>query len=134
VRVEADGGEDRTVRIHESDRLVAARAGDDVHVDVAGRSVAFRLAPPPDVERAAQRASGHGATGTAELTAPMPGAVLAVHAKAGATVSAGDPVVTLEAMKMEHVVAAPSAGRVADVRVAPGDQVTRGEPLATIES
>ena len=50
----------------------------------------------------------------------MPGAVLAVHAAVGEAVEAGDPVVTLEAMKMEHVVVATIAGRVADVRVRAG--------------
>jgi biotin carboxyl carrier protein len=45
----------------------------------------------------------------------------------------GDPVVTLEAMKMEHVVAAPAGGRVAEVAVAVGDQVVRGQSLASLE-
>jgi biotin carboxyl carrier protein len=111
-----------------------ARNGDVVHVDVGGRSVAFRLAPPPDVDRAARRASEHQSGGSsAQLVAPMPGSVLAVHAKPDAIVEAGDPVVTLEAMKMEHVVAAPAAGRVAELLVRPGDLVTRGQSLATIE-
>ena len=63
----------------------------------------------------------------------MPGAVLAVHVTAGAGVAAGDPIVTLEAMKMEHAVVAPSPGSVAEVRVRAGDQVTRGQVLATVE-
>jgi acetyl-CoA/propionyl-CoA carboxylase biotin carboxyl carrier protein len=109
------------------------RIGDTVHVHVAGRSVAFRLAPPPDVDRAARAAArGHGG-GSAELTAPMPGSVIAVHAAAGTVVEAGDPVVTLEAMKMEHVVGAPIDGRVTELSVAAGDQVTRGQALATVE-
>ena len=45
---------------------------------------------------------------------------------------AGDPVVTLEAMKMEHAVVAPQAGRVIELLVAPADQVTRGQRLAVI--
>ena len=57
------------------------RVGDVVHVDVAGRSVAFRLAPPPDVDARPRarspRARRRG--GPAEVVAPMPGAVLAVH-------------------------------------------------------
>jgi acetyl-CoA/propionyl-CoA carboxylase biotin carboxyl carrier protein len=133
VRLGVDGAE-RTVRVRAGHPVPAIRAGGAIYVDVDGRSVAFRLAPPPDVDRAAQRASSHGATGTAELTAPMPGAVLAVHAKPGATVEAGDPIVTLEAMKMEHVVAAPAAGRVANLLVDAGDQVSRGQQLATIVS
>ena len=63
----------------------------------------------------------------------MPGAVLTVHVAAGQPVEVGDPVVTLEAMKMEHVVVGPIAGRVGEVRVRPADQVTRGQLLAVIE-
>ena len=107
--------------------------GDALHVDLAGRSVAFRLAPPPDVDRAA-RAAAHGhAGGPAEIVAPMPGSILKVHATAGATVEAGDPIVTLEAMKMEHVVASPMPGTVAEMRVRPADQVARGDLLAIVE-
>jgi biotin carboxyl carrier protein len=64
----------------------------------------------------------------------MPGAVLTVHVAAGASVAAGDPIVTLEAMKMEHVVADSIDGTVADVHVRPAEQVVRGQALATIES
>jgi acetyl/propionyl-CoA carboxylase alpha subunit len=135
LRVEADGV-DRTVGLGDgadAAPVAMARNGDVVHVDVGGRSVAFRLAPPPDVDRATRRASEHQSHGgSAQLVAPMPGNVLAVHAKPDAIVEAGDPVVTLEAMKMEHVVAAPAAGRVAELLVRPGDQVTRGQSLATI--
>lgn len=105
------------------------------HVDIAGRSVAFRLAAPPDVDRAARAAVGHaGHGGSADVIAPMPGSVLAVHVAVDALVTAGDPVVTLEAMKMEHVVVAPFDGVVSDIAVRPGDQVIRGQTLATIES
>ena len=110
-----------------------AVAGDTVHVDVAGRSVSFRLAPPPDVDRAARAAAGAGSADRAELIAPMPGAVLTIHIRAGDRVEAGDPVVTLEAMKMEHVVAAPIAGRLAELLVQPADQVSRRQLLGTIE-
>jgi biotin carboxyl carrier protein len=63
----------------------------------------------------------------------MPGSVLAVHVAVGATVAAGDPIATLEAMKMEHVVAASAAGRVTEIDVAVGAQVVRGQSLATVE-
>jgi biotin carboxyl carrier protein len=63
----------------------------------------------------------------------MPGSILAVHAAVGDVVEPGMPLVTLEAMKMEHVVNAPGAGRVTEIAVAFGDQVVRGQPLATIE-
>ena len=64
----------------------------------------------------------------------MPGAVLAIHTAVGDPVAAGDPIVTLEAMKMEHVVIAPGAGRIADLGVRVGDQVVRGQVLAAIEA
>jgi biotin carboxyl carrier protein len=102
-------------------------------VDVAGRSVAFRVAPPPDVDRAARAALTHQAGGASEVLAPMPGAIVTVHRRAGDAVEAGEPIVTIEAMKMEHVLAAPSSGAVADLRARAGDQVTRGQLLATIE-
>jgi acetyl-CoA/propionyl-CoA carboxylase biotin carboxyl carrier protein len=108
------------------------RVGNTAFVDVAGRSVPIGLAPPPDVDRAARAAASHHG-GPTELVAPMPGAVIAVHRAAGERVEAGDAVVTLEAMKMEHTVAAPVGGLVADLAVRPGDQVTRGQVLAMVE-
>ena len=64
----------------------------------------------------------------------MPGAVLdGPRRRPGQAVAAGDPIVTLEAMKMEHVVVASIAGSVGEVRVRPADQVTRGQLLAVIE-
>ena len=103
-----------------------------VHVDVAGRSVAFRLASPPDVDRAARAAAAHSG-GSVELAAPMPGSVVRVHASVGDHVDAGQAVVTLEAMKMEHAVTATIAGRMIELRVAAGDQVIRGQLLAVVE-
>src|SRR6476659_1146419 len=114
-----------------ADGIAAIRVGEVVHLDLAGRSVAFRVAPPPDVDRAARAAAAHGgAGGPVELVAPMPGSVVRVHAAVGETVDAGDPVVTLEAMKMEHVVVASAAGRVTEIGVAQGRQVARGDVLA----
>jgi len=61
----------------------------------------------------------------------MPGSVVAVHVVDGATVKAGDPLVSIEAMKMEHPVLAPRDGTV-QVLVAVGDQVRRGQPVARV--
>ncbi|HEX6799130.1 MAG TPA: acetyl-CoA carboxylase biotin carboxylase subunit [Ktedonobacterales bacterium] len=63
------------------------------------------------------------------VAAPMPGLVVAVPAREGAAVCAGEPLVILEAMKMEQTVRAPRAGIATGIRVAPGDQVTGGAPL-----
>ena len=104
------------------------------HVDVAGRSVPFRLAPAPDVDRAARAAAGaRQGVGPVEVVAPMPGSILAVYVATGQTVDPGDAIATLEAMKMEHAVTAPIAGTVADLAAHPGDQVARGDVLAVVE-
>ncbi len=63
----------------------------------------------------------------------MNGRVVAVHVAPGDTVAAGQPVATLEAMKMEHVHVAAVAGTVGEIAVAVGDQVTTGRLLATID-
>jgi 3-methylcrotonyl-CoA carboxylase alpha subunit len=70
-------------------------------------------------------------SGDAELTSPMPGAVVAVSVHDGAEVEAGTVVVTVEAMKMEHALAAPVDG-VVELLVGAGDQVKVGQPLARI--
>jgi propionyl-CoA carboxylase alpha chain len=67
------------------------------------------------------------------LLAPMPGGVVRVLAAPGEAVTAGQPLVVLEAMKMEHTVAAPVDGLVAELAVAPGDQVDTGQVLAVVE-
>jgi acetyl/propionyl-CoA carboxylase alpha subunit len=132
--VEAEG-ETRTVGIEPAGSQPFGQAVDAgaVHLDLAGRSVAFRLTPAPDVDATATAGGRAGAAdGETLLVAPMPGGVIAVHAQAGALVEAGAPIVTLEAMKMEHVVAAPFAGRLEALLVAPGDQVARGQVIGRV--
>jgi acetyl-CoA/propionyl-CoA carboxylase biotin carboxyl carrier protein len=130
-------GETRSVAISrggegDGGRRIAAKDG-AVHVDVDGRSIAIRHADPPDVDRAARAAAAQGhAGGPSEILAPMPGNVVAVHVTERATVQAGDPILTLEAMKMEHAVIAPGGGVVGELSVAPGDQVVRGQVLAVV--
>ncbi len=67
------------------------------------------------------------------LVAPMPGKIAAVHVKKGDAVKAGQPLIVVEAMKMEHTVAAPADGTVAQVRFKTGDQVAEGEVLVVVE-
>jgi acetyl-CoA/propionyl-CoA carboxylase, biotin carboxylase, biotin carboxyl carrier protein len=78
--------------------------------------------------------TGSSSTDEGPLTSPMPGTVLAVHVAADDAVQAGQPVVSVEAMKMEHVVVARSAGTVRKVLVAVGDSVALDQPLAVIEA
>ncbi|MEO8229543.1 MAG: biotin carboxylase N-terminal domain-containing protein [Chloroflexota bacterium] len=138
LRLVLDGEIERTVEVPDRvvplERPTAVLAADGTaHVDVDGRSMPFRIAPAPDVDRAVRAAAAHQASGIGPVTAPMPGSVLAVHVASGATVAAGDPLLTLEAMKMEHVVVAPGPGTVGAVEVGPTDQVRRGQILMILE-
>jgi len=105
-------------------RFDVARAGGVIWVDSAFGSVA--LTPVPRLpEPVTTREPG-------SLVAPMPGSVVRVEAAVGQRVGAGQPVMVLEAMKMEHQIVAPADGLVSEVRVAPGDQVQAGDVLATV--
>jgi 3-methylcrotonyl-CoA carboxylase alpha subunit len=77
-----------------------------------------------------QQADNAAATG--RLTAPMPGKVVSFAVKSGDTVKAGQTLAVMEAMKMEHTIAAPKDGTVAELLYAPGDQVAEGAELLTL--
>ena len=66
------------------------------------------------------------------LTAPMPGKIISISVKAGDTVEKGQPLLVMEAMKMEHTISAPANGRVEEVFYGVGDQVTEGAELVSI--
>jgi 3-methylcrotonyl-CoA carboxylase alpha subunit len=67
------------------------------------------------------------------LTAPMPGKVVSFAVVAGDKVKAGQPLAVMEAMKMEHTIAAPADGEVLELLYAPGDQVAEGEELLKLK-
>ena len=69
-------------------------------------------------------AHGHG-----QLTSPMPGTVVRVMVEDGASVTRGQPLMVVEAMKMEHTIAAPADGVVERVNFRPGDLVSEGAEL-----
>jgi biotin carboxyl carrier protein len=99
---------------------------------------AFRLnlpspapAQPPDLEAAAHE--GGGAGGQSAVTAPMPGTVLRVDVAPGDRVEARQPLVVLEAMKMETPLVAPYAAVVRAVHAAAGDAVAAGAVLVELE-
>jgi biotin carboxyl carrier protein len=68
------------------------------------------------------------------LLAPMPGLVLRVLVEPGARVTAGQPLLVLEAMKMEQTVSAPADGVVAELRAKAGEQVSTGQVLAVLDA
>jgi 3-methylcrotonyl-CoA carboxylase alpha subunit len=73
--------------------------------------------------------AGEGVAEGGRLTAPMPGKVVSFSVKAGDKVSKGQALAVMEAMKMEHTIAAPADGTVAELLYAPGDQVAEGAEL-----
>ncbi|MGB8403331.1 MAG: biotin carboxylase N-terminal domain-containing protein [Mycobacterium sp.] len=107
-------------------RFEVARYGDDIFVDSPLGSthlVATPRFPDPDAAVAA-----------GSLLAPMPGSVVRVGAAVGDSVTAGQPLIWLEAMKMEHTIAAPNAGVLTELNVQPGQQVDVGAVLALVEA
>jgi 3-methylcrotonyl-CoA carboxylase alpha subunit len=73
--------------------------------------------------------AGDTAAEGGRLTAPMPGKLVSFAVKAGEAVKKGQPLAVMEAMKMEHTIAAPADGVVAELLYAPGDQVAEGAEL-----
>ena len=68
------------------------------------------------------------------LSAPMPGKVVSFFVQVGDKVTAGQPLAVMEAMKMEHTMAAPADGEVAELLFAPGDQVAEGDELLRLHT
>ncbi len=110
-------------------RRVAIDGGADYTLFADGRSRRLRLVDPLDL-------SMYEAAGAAEATvrAPLPGKIIDLRVKAGDTVSKGQPLLVLEAMKMEHTLAAPADGTIKSVRYAVGEQVNEGAELVEFEA
>ena len=132
---------------------VSLRSGGQALVDVAGEMVALdrgRISQRPavmagekaylfgeqtlvfDVIDPLQRTAS--VQGDGAITAPMPGLVKQVFVQAGQEVAAGDPIVVLEAMKMQHTLCADNAGRVENLTAMQNQQVEAGVVLAVIEA
>ena len=134
-----DGGEWQEARVHawRADRIDLevggsravhrlAASGDDLFVQTPAGTADFRLVPRfvrPD-----------GAEQAGSLAAPMPGVVIDVRVSEGQAVQAGQILVVLEAMKMEHHIKAAADGVVQDVQVKQGDQVEMGTLLLVLEA
>jgi propionyl-CoA carboxylase alpha chain/3-methylcrotonyl-CoA carboxylase alpha subunit len=104
--------------------VVSEKQGDQILVFDQGAAYAFSEA----VAAVAGEAAGDGA-----ILSPMPGKVILVSAAAGESVIKGQPLLTLEAMKMEHVLAAPFDGLVTALNAKEGDQVAEGVVLIRLE-
>ncbi len=126
----ADGHIDEDGLLHAAivGRHLRARiveAGDQRVVIVAGRSFALaRIAQSEDIDE--------GAAGGGQIKAPMPGRIVQLRVAVGDTIERGQPLLILEAMKMEHTLTAASAGVVQSVNFAVGDMVDDGSELLVI--
>ena len=100
------------------------------------------VSAPKAVEKSAPAAAAPVASapqaaakeGNVAVSAPMPGKILAVKAKEGDSVKAGDVLLVLEAMKMENEILAPQDGVVASINVKVGDSVESGAKLASLNA
>ena len=140
VAVEIDGSRhELTYRRRADDRLEVVVDGHRASYAVAfqdetrvtlfcrdGEAVSFALAP-------LDAAAGEADVAAGSLEAPMPGKIVSVHIAVGDTVTAGQTLLVMEAMKMEQTILAPRAGRVAEIMVAGGDQVAAGRLLVRLD-
>jgi biotin carboxyl carrier protein len=113
--------------------LMAARREDAVELTVDG--VGYRAEVMDEAHaRLAQVTGSRGAShGRRDLKAPMPGLVVTVLVEAGQTVEAGQPLVVLQAMKMENELSVPRGGAVSSVAVKEGQTVEAGQVLASLD-
>jgi 3-methylcrotonyl-CoA carboxylase alpha subunit len=129
-----------------ADGTNGAGGGADLLLSYGGRTVRYVYAADGETtwlgrhghawalaaERPAPLRAGAAGVADATVRSPMPGTVLAVHVTEGGQVTAGQPLLIVEAMKMEHVVTAPADGVVAELTARVGQQVRLDEALAVI--
>ena len=121
-------GAELTIRLGETSLHGSVRRdGDLFHVFTGGRHYTLSYNDPMAHAGELEAAGGR-------LTAPMPGKVVAVLAASGKEVKKGEPLVIMEAMKMEHTISAPSDGLVEEVLYQVGDQVADGAPLLAFKA
>jgi 3-methylcrotonyl-CoA carboxylase alpha subunit len=122
------GRDTRTLELRPKSGGPAACAlvrGDHIDIWREARHAEFRVCN----EQAAFGAARHP---VGSLTASLPGVVVSVHAVSGQRVAAGDALVVVEAMKMEHAIRAPQDGVIEAVHVRTGDRVREGDTLVTM--
>lgn len=134
VRVEVDGNM-RTVALtlSQDELLDASWERPTVLIDDDAVVTAFEGGATFQIRQARTDGAGGGAASDGAILSPMPGKVIAVEIAAGDAVVAGQKLLTLEAMKMEHSLTAPFDGVVAELNASIGGQVSEGALLAKVE-
>lgn len=119
---------DRFAAVMDGQQISATVIRHGVDISVFGAGGRFRISVDDPL---APRSAGVADAGS--LFARMPGVVVAVHVEDGAVVTAGTPLLAVEAMKVEHTIRAPADGTVIAVRFAEGERVSEGAELVTFE-
>jgi 3-methylcrotonyl-CoA carboxylase alpha subunit len=130
-RIQVVAGEGGRLTVLRGEEVISGFAVEsEGRIDISWRGTVYRLEPPAVWLGAAEQGAR---AGRESLVAPMPGTVVRVMARPGQAVSAHEPLVVMEAMKMEHVIEAPHAGVVGEVLFKEGDMVPAGSPLVRLE-
>ena len=124
--LDGDGGLDAVVDGRRL-RVGIVRPGDDLVLMLPGQTHRLSVVDPRAVSDLDEGGSG-------QLTAPMPGKIVQALVEDGAKVEKGQPLMILEAMKMEHTISAPARGTVTKVNFRAGDQVPEGAVLLQLEA
>ncbi len=98
-----------------------------------GSAAPVAAAPAPSAAPAAPKAAAPAAGAGTKVTAPMPGTILDVKVNVGDSISKGQVIMVLEAMKMENDIVASCDGKITSVLVKKGDTVNASDALATIQ-
>lgn len=131
--VDRAAGIARLRRGPESEVVVVEGSGSEWWVTIRGRRIPVTVRTWRERVLAEAQVAAARTGGPTEVKATLPGLVVAVEVSEGAEVAADDPLLTLEAMKMQNEVRAPRAGRIAAIAVAAGQAVATGQLLLRIE-
>ncbi|MBI1892096.1 MAG: acetyl/propionyl/methylcrotonyl-CoA carboxylase subunit alpha [Burkholderiales bacterium] len=128
VSIDTQSDDDWIIKIGSATiKGTVVRDEESIHVFADDRHAVLHYKDPLAHANAAEADAGR-------LTAPMPGKIIAVLVKQGAIVAKGTPLLIMEAMKMEHTIAAPTDGTVEQLLYAVGDQVAEGAQLLSLKS
>lgn len=134
ARLTTERGTLRTLVVDETrHELFAERKGDDVALAVLGVPYEAAVQDARRARLASVTGSGTGGHTRRELKSPMPGLVVQVACQVGATIAKGQPLVVLQAMKMENELSLPFDGVVKAVSVKSGQTVEQGQVLVVLE-
>ena len=123
-------------RLHSRERavtIVVEGSGSEWFVTLRGRRIAVSVRNRREQLLADAAQTSASTSGPVDVKATLPGLIVVVETSEGSEVAAGEPLLTIEAMKMQNEVRAPRAGRVTAIAVAAGETVATGQLLLRID-